>query len=54
MNLIFYFRRIPIGLATPRSPAEVAGSNDYWIVMGSLSCGRIILIAPWSDNGVDP
>ncbi|MBX9889232.1 MAG: DMT family transporter [Flavobacteriaceae bacterium] len=61
MNLIFYFaiERIPIGLAVTLEfigPLVVAvvGSKrllDYlWIL---LAAAGIVLIAPWSDNGVD-
>lgn len=61
MNLIFYLaiERIPIGLAVTLEfigPLVVAvlGSKrllDYiWII---LAAAGIILIAPWSDNGVD-
>lgn len=61
MNLIFYFaiERIPIGLAVTLEfigPLVVAvlGSKrilDYlWVL---LAAAGIVLIAPWSDNGVD-
>ena len=61
MNLIFYFaiERIPIGLAVTLEfigPLVVAvlGSKrilDYlWVI---LAAAGIVLIAPWSDNGVD-
>ncbi|MBU0941348.1 MAG: DMT family transporter [Bacteroidetes bacterium] len=61
MNLIFYFaiERIPIGLAVTLEfigPLVVAvlGSKrllDYlWIL---LAAAGLVLIAPWSDNGVD-
>lgn len=61
MNLIFYFaiQRIPIGLAVTLEfigPLVVAvlGSKrllDYlWVLLAAVG---IILIAPWSDNGVD-
>jgi inner membrane transporter RhtA len=61
MNLIFYFaiERIPIGLAVTLEfigPLVVAvlGSKrllDYlWVLLAAVG---IILIAPWSDNGVD-
>ncbi|MFT5253216.1 MAG: inner membrane transporter RhtA [Flavobacteriales bacterium] len=61
MNLIFYLaiERIPIGLAVTLEfigPLVVAvlGSKrllDYlWIL---LAASGIILIAPWSDNGID-
>lgn len=62
MNLIFYFaiERIPIGLAVTLEfigPLLVAvwGSKrliDFvWIL---LAASGIILIAPWSGNGIDP
>jgi inner membrane transporter RhtA len=61
MNLIFYFaiERIPIGLAVTLEfigPLVVAvvGSKrllDYlWVL---LAAAGIVLIAPWSNNGVD-
>jgi inner membrane transporter RhtA len=61
MNLIFYFaiERIPIGLAVTLEfigPLVVAvvGSKrllDYlWVL---LAAAGIVLIAPWSDTGVD-
>ncbi|MDG2433335.1 DMT family transporter [Flavobacterium sp.] len=61
MNLIFYLaiERIPIGLAVTLEfigPLVVAvlGSKrilDYlWVL---LAAAGIVLIAPWSDNGVD-
>ena len=61
MNLIFYLaiERIPIGLAVtlefigPLVVAVVGSTRllDYlWVL---LAAAGIVLIAPWSDNGVD-
>ena len=61
MNLIFYLaiERIPIGLAVtlefigPLMVAVIGSTRllDYlWVL---LAAAGIVLIAPWSDNGVD-
>lgn len=61
MNLIFYLaiERIPIGLAVTLEfigPLVVAviGSKrliDYlWVLLAAIG---IVLIAPWSNNGID-
>jgi inner membrane transporter RhtA len=59
MNLIFYLaiERIPIGLAVTLEfigPLVVAVlGSDYTTYGFSLAAAGIILIAPWSNNGID-
>jgi inner membrane transporter RhtA len=59
MNLIFYFaiERIPIGLAVTLEfigPLVVAVVGSRLLdCYGSFVATGIVLIAPWSDNGVE-